>query len=818
MKKLTKYMALGALLLSGAAATGCQDSFDDAKVEIPVATLEPNITIAEFKELMWQDAENYCVEIPAREDGSHYIVSGRVISSDYDGNIFKSLVIQDATGALPMSINQYNLYLTHRIGQELVIDLTGMSVGKYAGYFQLGSYGWYEAQSTSQTSFMAPELFNAHCELNGLPEADKVETIVLDQLPGSSAAELQKYQGQRVRFNNVIFKNAGQPGQQLCDTYHSSGFNQALVVNGSELTVRTSGYAKFWNMPLPAEAFDIEGILGYFNGWQFLLISADGIMNVGNPTAQGTKAKPYEVEEAIALAGSTASTVAWVKGIIVGTVAPEVTSIANMADITTAEPFIMNNSLVIAPAATDFTIDQIMVVNLPEGTPLAEYGNLVDNPSNLGKELLIQGRFGQELNVAAVINSTGTTSTFAIEGVDLPDDPNAPAGDGNGSEQSPYTCAQVLTLGNPATTSWVTGYIVGGYNFDLGQAVQTDPSKCVNSNILIAATPNETDWSKCIAVQLPAGTLRDGLNLVSHPENLGQAVAVCGSLEKYCGIPGVKNTSAAKLNGQAVGGSSSSGSTDVPTGGDGSAEKPYTVAQLIALNNPGTTAWVEGVIVGTYKYDLGQSVQTDPANFDATNLILAQTAGETDWSKCVAIQLPAGAVRDALNLVNNGGNLGKTVAVKGTLVKYCGLPGVKETSEYKLDGQSTPDTPDQPSEPAQVTGAGTQASPYTCTDVIALNNPGTKAWAEGYIVGTMSGSSAKWGLTDAVATNLLIAPTADCTDLAKCVPVELPLGSARTELNLVDHPANLGKLLKVEGTLTKYFSRPGIKAPTTWTI
>ena len=79
--------------------TGCQDSFKDYEPTLPQASQQPNMTIAEFKAQFWKDDVNYCEEIPAREDGSHYSISGRVISSDEDGNIFKCLYIQDETAA-----------------------------------------------------------------------------------------------------------------------------------------------------------------------------------------------------------------------------------------------------------------------------------------------------------------------------------------------------------------------------------------------------------------------------------------------------------------------------------------------------------------------------------------------------------------------------------------------------------------------------------------------------------------------------------------------------------------------------------------------
>ena len=72
-----------------------------------------------------------------------------------------------------------------------------------------------------------------------------------------------------------------------------------------------------------------------------------------------------------------------------------------------------------------------------------------------------------------------------------------------------------------------------------------------------------------------------------------------------------------------------------------------------------------------------------------TNIIIAATADEKDYSKCVPVQLPAGDVRNSLNLQDNAGNLGKVVAVNGSIEKYFGVKGVKTVTAFKLDGEGS---------------------------------------------------------------------------------------------------------------------------------
>ena len=126
-------------------------------------------------------------------------------------------------------------------------------------------------------------------------------------------------------------------------------------------------------------------------------------------------------------------------------------------------------------------------------------------------------------------------------------------------------------------------------------------------------------------------------------------------------------------------------------------------------------------------------------------------------------------------------------------------------------------------------GQGTLESPFTADDVIALNGSKTGAYyVEAYIVGQIagksltdnaeftapfSGSTNDDGSVNAYNTNLLIASAAGVTDVAKCVPVQLPSGALRTGLNLVENPDMLGQKILIYGSLEKYFGAPGIKNP-----
>ena len=126
----------------------------------------------------------------------------------------------------------------------------------------------------------------------------------------------------------------------------------------------------------------------------------------------------------------------------------------------------------------------------------------------------------------------------------------------------------------------------------------------------------------------------------------------------------------------------------------------YTVAQaLAAYTGVAKPAVVKGYIVGT----INGQVYTEGCSFSGTaesktNLLLADNADETDYNNCIPVQLPSGAVRNALNLVDNPGNYKKFVTLTGSLEKYFGVAGLKSVSKYSIDGV-TPDEPETPETP-----------------------------------------------------------------------------------------------------------------------
>ncbi len=172
----------------------------------------------------------------------------------------------------------------------------------------------------------------------------------------------------------------------------------------------------------------------------------------------------------------------------------------------------------------------------------------------------------------------------------------------------------------------------------------------------------------------------------------------------------------------------SGGDTPGQTTGNGAEATPFTVADVIG-GATGTDVWVKGYIVGWIE---GQ-VLAEGAHFDAsnvssnTNLLIAASPDVKAVAQCVPVQLPTGDVRNALNLKDHPGYIGKEVMLKGSLEKYFGAVGLKSVSDYKIDGGG--DTPPAgPVEPVSSINQNFDASTNVPAGWSQIQVAGNKSW------------------------------------------------------------------------------------------
>ena len=711
MKKLKAlYFGIAALALSGLAS--CQAEMDAPDLVEPTASMQSNTTISELKTIFASSAADLC---PMKDAATNtpYIIHGRVISSDATGNIYKSLVIQDETAAIALSINQGSMYTDFPLGQEVVLNVTGLYVGNYNGLQQIGWLGEYSGEPC--VTFMPWSIFRSHCELNGFPTTDVKYLTINDEYPTdlpyciitsfsqlpSSGEAFRNMQSQLVEFRNVYFEDGG---KEIYAPYQESVNRNICDASGSTLIVRTSGYSNFYNETLPEGTGTVRGILSYYgDSWQLLLRSLDDVMI----SAKGQKADPYTVEEAIEIQSLGYS--GWVTGYIVGSVKAGVEAVTSNDDVIFGPDAELPNNILVAssPSVSDWT--QCIAVALPQGSDFRAAVNLVDHPEVLGKAILVSGTLTKLYGMPGITGNGGTSSDVEVDGVTIGSG-SVGGGDtqqdGNGTQSNPYSISQVQNSTTDQSDVWVEGYVVGYIPaMTWGEAIfgntPTDGSTnwSNGTNIVLSSSPvGSANAGNSIPVGL-ATAVRETLAISKNAAIYGAKVRVKGSMEKYFGIRGIKSVSDFEI----IEGGSGSGSVETPDNpsddkpegavGDGTEANPYNIAYVQGSSSDSTDVWIVGYVAGYVPgmvwsdATFGSTPDTSSDNFNnATNCILsdvAPTGSNADNSVPCGLK-NTGNVRTTLGISKNPDIYGKKVMVKGEITKYFGIRGIKNVSDFKI--------------------------------------------------------------------------------------------------------------------------------------
>lgn len=846
------------MLIAAFVMVGCADNFDRPPIVEPTAANadKVNTTIYDLKFKYWDDARNYIDTIGQTEAGEDIIIKGRVVSSDETGNIYKSLVIQDETAALALSINQSSLYTTYRLGQEVVINATGMYIGKYNGLQQLGYPEWYAQGNAWEATFMALEFFQEHAEMNGFPKVNEVDTLVvsLGSLP-SDPAGLCQWQSQLVRLDDVMFTEAD--GKAVFAEDDASANRTLQDLNGNTIIVRNSNYADFRSQKLPIGTGSVVGILSYYGtAWQLLLRSAEDCIGFSTDT-KGLKDNPYTMEDVAEL--QETSKTGWFTGYIVGAVKPGKSAVESNDDIQWEAPAALANTIVLGATAETKDIKECIIIALEEGSDLRNVANLKDNESVYKKNLLVKATAFKSVYGHQGLVTSGQYADFVLEGTASPS--------GDGTKESPYSVAHTISniyADGAQKAAWITGYIVGGVD---GKSITDNAvfsaATATNSNILISDNPNAQSIAECIPVQLPAGAVRDALNLVSNPGNLGKKVKLNGSVEKYFGVAGFKTVTEFEIEG----GGSSTPDTPVTTdpvttlteGFDTSIpanwknikvsgdkawyqtiyqENGYAAMTGYKGTQPPFESWlitpalnVKDAENKTFTFrtqrnaygDNGIEVYVMSTNDPATAVLNKLTislpskpsVNYSDWMSIGTFDLSTygDVVYVGVKYLSTDAGNSTTWCVDD--VKFGDVATGGETPG--VGGGETPGTGGEtPSTPS--TGVGTKDQPHSVASAKSAFVDGSQisAWVEGYIVGSVDGmtlsTNAVFGTATSTKTNILISDNPNATSVNECIPVQLPAGAVRDALNLVDNPTNLGKKVKMNGSIEKYFGAPGFKS------
>ncbi|MBR1926332.1 MAG: hypothetical protein IJ840_01050 [Bacteroidales bacterium] len=134
------------------------------------------------------------------------VIGGQVISSDASGNIYRSLYIQDDSGAIEVKIGNSGLYNDYKVGQMLYVKCQGLVLGNYGGMLQIGledPTGEYETAYIDVKSIITTHVFKGQ---KGTPVAPRVVTgdEISTALKSGHKSDLF---GRLVTLNNLTYGN-----------------------------------------------------------------------------------------------------------------------------------------------------------------------------------------------------------------------------------------------------------------------------------------------------------------------------------------------------------------------------------------------------------------------------------------------------------------------------------------------------------------------------------------------------------------------------------------------------------------------------------
>ena len=287
------------------------------------------LTIEELKARYMTEEGNYCLPELYRQRskaGSYYLFSidtipasekpvyirGRVTTDDYAGNYYKTLCIQqvfvngsDTTQqALRLSVDAGSIGGLYQLGQEILIRVDGLAIGRYANQPQLclpsynnNIHANKAEEKVGWASGRIPiAIFKARTQCIGMPDQSKLyyETLkITDYNTILDLEDVRSLDAKLVRIKNVHFTgqyyNNGTPtkcttgdpetdqnANVFAPTTENLNFPQARVFydeNNNHSAVSSSEYAKYAHFYLPAENYwgDVVGILGFYydNGLKY---------------------------------------------------------------------------------------------------------------------------------------------------------------------------------------------------------------------------------------------------------------------------------------------------------------------------------------------------------------------------------------------------------------------------------------------------------------------------------------------------------------------------------------------------------------------
>jgi hypothetical protein len=229
-------------------ATSCNREFDEPTYNGVDPDLKVTHTIKQLQQLR-TDAGNKDVVIT-----QDMILAGVVIGDDKSGNLYKQIVIQDASAGINIQLDASNTNANYPAGRKVFVKAKGLTLGAYGGMMQLG------------------------LGMNGTSPARIPQSLIGNYLVGGTTnnvvtpVELEikdvntSYQNMLVKLKGVQIADADLSKTYADPSQAVSAVNINMVdCSGATLILRNSSFANFAGLAVPKGKGDVTGIYTFFN-------------------------------------------------------------------------------------------------------------------------------------------------------------------------------------------------------------------------------------------------------------------------------------------------------------------------------------------------------------------------------------------------------------------------------------------------------------------------------------------------------------------------------------------------------------------------
>jgi hypothetical protein len=226
---------LVAILFAAIVVVSCNKKFEEPPFSNVDPDIKVNITIKALK-------AKHSVAGAYDAITTDLIISGIVIADDRSGNIYKTMYIQDSTGALSVLLDANSLYATFPIGRRVFINCKGLTLTDYNGMIQLGIKA--NINGSASVEAIPSAMIGQYLTGGSFNNAVVAKPVIVSQLTTNMQ---DPYLGSLIQLSNYEF-NKSDTSKTLSDTSQFKNTTNITINNCSGaagIIIRTSAYANF---------------------------------------------------------------------------------------------------------------------------------------------------------------------------------------------------------------------------------------------------------------------------------------------------------------------------------------------------------------------------------------------------------------------------------------------------------------------------------------------------------------------------------------------------------------------------------------------